>query len=139
MINNRLTISLGMLSLVLLVSCTRQPAPTTDDKKAELCTNLARFKTAVATLKSMSPNSTVGDFREAREQVKTTFDAVKTSAQAVQAAKVAALEQAYMGLDKAVGGITDNMTLAQASAAIAPAVTMVETAENQLDAGLQCP
>lgn len=139
MISNRLLSALlGVLPLVLLVGCTNQVAPTTEDKKAELCTNLAQFHTAVATLKSMSPNSTVGDFRQARDRVKTTFDAVETSAQVVQEAKIAELEQAYANLDKAVGSINDSMTIAQATASITPAVAAVEAAQKQVDAGLQC-
>jgi len=132
------TVLLSSLSFLWLASCTPQTAQTTQDAKATLCTNLAQFNTSVATLKSMSPNSTVGDFRQARDQVKTTFDAVKQSAQTVQEAKTAELEQAYQDLDKAIAGITDGMTLAQATATIAPQVAAVEAAQTQLDAGLQC-
>lgn len=140
MISNRLfQFLLAGLPLALLISCTNQSPQSTQDKKAELCTNLARFNTAVATLKSMSPSSTVGDFRQARDQVKTTFAAVKTSAQAVQEAKVAELETAYQALDNSVTSIPDTATLSQAASSIAPQVAAVEAAENQMSAGLNCP
>jgi hypothetical protein len=130
---------LAGLSLFLLVSCTSESPQSTQDKKAELCTNLARFNTAVATLKSTSPSSTVGDFRQARDQVKTTFAAVKTSAQSVQEAKVAELETAYQQLDRAMSSIPDSATLSQAEASIAPQVAAVEAAEDQMSSGLDCP
>jgi hypothetical protein len=137
--NRSFSCLLAGLSLFLLVSCTNESSQSTQDKKAELCTNLARFKTAVATLKSMSPNSTVGDFRQARDQVKTTFAAVKTSAQSVQEAKVAELETAYQALDTAVTSVPDTATLNQAAASIAPQVAAVEAAEDQVSSGLSCP
>lgn len=75
MISNRLPkCFLAALPLFLLISCSSPstpPAATTQYKKAQLCTDLANFKTSVATLRSMSPSSTVGDFKAARDQVKT--------------------------------------------------------------------
>jgi len=140
MISNRaFNFFLATLPVLFLVSCTGQSSLSTQDKKGELCTNLARFKTAVATLKSMSPSSTVGDFRKAQDQVKSTFAEVKTSAKAVQNAKAEELEKAYESLDKAVGSIPNTATLKQASTSIAPHVAAVEAAEAQMKSGLNCP
>lgn len=141
--NRAFTLSLAALPLLLIVSCTnqasQQAAPTTQDKQAELCTNLARFDTAVATLKSMSPSSTVGDFRTARDQVKTTFLDVKASASTVQTAKTAELEQAYQDLDTAISSVSDTATLNQAVQSLAPRVAAVDAAEAQMKSGLNCP
>lgn len=130
------------LPLFLLVSCTNQATQSPvsiQDKKTELCTNLARFNTAVATLKSMSPSSTVGDLKAARDQVKTTFGDVKNSASTVQNAKAEDLERAYESLDKAVTSIPDTATLSQASASVADEVAAVEAAYTQMNSGLNCP
>ncbi|MBF2046758.1 MAG: hypothetical protein IGS54_05220 [Elainella sp. C42_A2020_010] len=141
MVSNRVfSVCLAALPILLVVSCTNQtPQATTQDKKTELCTNLARLNTSVATLKSLSPSSTVSDLQAARDQVKTTFADVKTSAQAVQEAKVADLEQAYQELDKAVNAIPQTATLNQAAQSIAPQVAAVENARNQVEAGVNCP
>lgn len=143
MINRAFTFCLTTLPLLFLVSCagnsTQTQVQSTQDKQAELCTNLARFNTSVATLKSMSPSSTVGDFRAAREQVKTAFADVKTSAQAVQGAKLADLEQAYQQLDTAVSSVPDSATLNQAAQSIAPSIAAVEAAQTQTRSGLNCP
>jgi hypothetical protein len=140
MMSNRVfSFFLAALPLSLLVSCASGPAPSTQDKKAELCTNLARFKTSVATLKSMSPSSTVGDFRKAQDQVKTAFDAFKTSAVAVQGAKTADLEAAFNSLGKAVAAVPNTATLSQAAESIAPKIAAVEAAEDQIKSGLNCP
>ena len=117
MSNRVLGFFLATLPLLWLASCTSQPTQSTQstqDKKVELCTSLARFDTAVATLKSMSPSSTVGDFKTAQNQVKTTFTDVKSLASTVQDAKIADLEAAYQELDKAVAAIPNTATLNQA-------------------------
>lgn len=144
MFNQLLRFCVATLPLFLLASCANNASqPTqmqsTEDKKTELCTNLARLNTAVATLKSISPSSTVSDFRTAREQVKTAFADVKTSAQTVQEAKIADLEQAYQGLDQAIGNVSDSATLNQAAQSIAPNIAAVEAAQTQARSGLNCP
>ncbi|GAB4369810.1 MAG: hypothetical protein Kow00121_10050 [Elainellaceae cyanobacterium] len=126
------------LPLLLLAGCAGVTSQSVADQKAELCTNLARFNTAVVTLKSMGANSTVGDFRQAQEQVKLTFNEVKTSAQNVREAKVAELEQAYGELDNAVQTIPDTATLQQATASVSEQVAAVEAAQSQMQSGLNC-
>ncbi|WAL60024.1 hypothetical protein [Thermocoleostomius sinensis] len=74
----------------------------------------------MATLKSISPSSTVGDLQQARDQVRTTFNDVKQSAQTVQEAKVTELEQTYQDLDRAVSAVPKTATLAQARDSISP-------------------
>lgn len=141
MISNRaFNLFLVALPIVLLASCASEPTPTptTQDKKAALCTDLARFNTAVATLRSMSANSTVGDFRKAQEQVKTTFATVKSSAKDVQNAKAEDLERAYQSLDKAIQGIPNTATLSQAKTSVAKEIASVQAAQNQMSSGLNC-
>ncbi len=143
MLANRISkFFLATLPLFLLVSCGGQstpPAATTQDKKAQLCTDLANLKTSVATLRSMSPSSTVGDFKAARDQVKTAFGTVKTTAASVQDSKVEDLEKAQQGLDKAITNVSDKATLNQAMTSVTPQVTALQQAEAKMTAGLSCP
>lgn len=127
------------LPLFLLVSCTSESPQSIQEKQAELCAQLARFSTAVVTLKSMGPSSTVGDLRAAQDQVRTTFNDVKTTASTVKAAKAEELEQAYTQLDTTVRSIPETATLQQASESIATDVAAVEAAEAQMRSGLNCP
>jgi hypothetical protein len=133
---------LAALPLLLLASCTTQtqsPQANLQDKKTELCTNLARLNTSIATLKSLSPSSTVEDFKKAQDAVRTAYNNVKTSSQAVQEAKVTELDQAYANLDKALQAVPNTATLQQAAQSIQPQVQAVQTARDQMNAGLQCP
>lgn len=127
------------LPLMLLAACGSQAPESVVDQKAQLCTDLARFNTSVATLKSMSPSSTVSDFRAARDEVTTNFEQVKLTAQSVQEAKVAELETAYQGLDSAVQSIPETATLQQAMDSVSEQVVAVEDARAQMNADLNCP
>jgi hypothetical protein len=125
---------------MLLIGCGNQaPTQSVEDQKAQLCTDLARFNTSVTTLKSMSPSSTVSDFRAARDEVKTNFEQVKLTAQNVQEAKVAELETAYQDLDGAIQSIPETATLQEAMDSVAQQVTAVEAARTQMNADLNCP
>lgn len=135
-------ILLAALPLFLVVSCSSPstpPAATTQDQKAQLCTDLARFNTAVATLTSKGPSSTVGDFRAARDQVKTAFATVKITAASVQDSKIGDLEKAEQDLEKAIAGVPNTATLNQAVTSVTPQVKAVQTAEATMKAGLSCP
>lgn len=145
MLSNRITnILLTALPLLLLASCggnsnQSAQAPSTQDAKTEFCTKLARFDTSVATLKSMSPSSTVGDLKNAQAQVKTTFNDVKSVASNVQDAKSADLERAYQELDSAIQAVPTTATLKQASQSIAPKISAVQAAEDQMKSSVKCP
>jgi multidrug resistance efflux pump len=130
--------SLTALLLLFLASCANETTPTAAEKQAALCTDLARFRTSVASLKSLSPNSTVGDLKQAQDEVKATFNQVKTSAASVQEARVAELEQAQGELDTAIQGISDTATLQQATESVAAEVAAVEAAQVQMESSLNC-
>jgi predicted nuclease with TOPRIM domain len=131
--------SVVALPVMLLAACGNQAPESVADQKAQLCTDLARFNTSVATLKSMSPSSTVSDFRAARDEVKANFEQVKMTAQSVQEAKVAELESAYQGLDSAVQSIPETATLQEAMDSVSEQVVAVEDARAQMNADLNCP
>lgn len=142
--NRMLSFLLVTLPLLLLASCTNNAtqtteAPTTQDKKTELCTKLARFDTSVATLKSLSPSSTVGDFKNAQEQVRVAYNDVKSAASTVQDAKSADLDRAYQDLEKAMKAVPNTATLNQAANSIKPKVEAVQAAEDQMRSNVKCP
>ncbi len=130
--------SVVALPVMLLAACGGQTPPSVADQQAQLCTDLARFNTSVAALKSMSPNSTVSDFRAARDDVKANFDQVKLTSQSVQEAKIAELEAAYRNLDSAIQSVPETATLQQAMGSVTEQVVVVEDARAQMDADLNC-
>lgn len=125
---------------MMLAACGGGPAPqSVADQQAQLCTDLARLNTSVASLKSMGPSSTVSDLRAARDEVKTNFEQVQVTAQNIQEAKVSELETAYQSLDKAIQDIPESATLQQAMTSVSEQIVAVETARDQMNADLNCP
>jgi hypothetical protein len=131
--------SVVALPFMLLAACGSQAPQSVADQQAQLCTDLARLNTSVATLKSMSPSSTVNDFRAARDEVKANFEQVKLTAQNVQEAKVAELETAYQNLDKAIQDVPESATLQQAMDSVSEQIAAVEMARDQMNVDLNCP
>lgn len=132
-------VSFVALPVMLLAACGGQAPQSLADQQAQLCTDLARLNTSVATLTSMSPSSTVSDFRSARGEVKANFELVKLTAQNVKEAKVADLEAAYQDLDGAIQSIPETATLQQAKDSVSEQVTVLEAARSQMNTDLNCP
>jgi hypothetical protein len=132
-------VSFVVLPVMLLAACGGQAPQSLADQQAQLCTDLARLNTSVATLTSMSPSSTVLDFRAARGEVKANFELVKLTAQNVKEAKVADLEAAYQDLDGAIQSIPETATLQQAMDSVSEEVTVLEAARSQMNTDLNCP
>jgi hypothetical protein len=129
-------LTLIVFPLLLAVSCSNE---TTQEKTARLCTNLATLGSSVANLKSINPNSTMGEFRTAEREVKTAFGEVQTSARDVQEARLDDLQTANNNLDEAIQDIPSNATLQEAVISISDEVLAVEVAQDQLRSGLNCP
>lgn len=122
--------------LLLAVSCSNE---STQEKTAQLCTDLATLGSAVTNLKNIDPNSTVGDLRTAEREVKTAFSDVQASARDVQDARLDDLESANNNLDKAIQDVPNDATLQDATISISDEALAVEAAQAQLRSGLGCP
>ncbi|HEY9616310.1 MAG TPA: hypothetical protein V6C64_05700 [Microcoleaceae cyanobacterium] len=129
-----------MAAIVLLIAATGcgNGASNTAARQAELCQDLASLKTAVATLRSMGPNNTVKELKQARKDVDDRYEEVKKSAQAVQEAQIDDLRKARKQLETAVKKIPDKATLAQAQASIKDEVAAVDAALAQLNTSVKC-
>ncbi len=135
-------IAIALIALLCLVTgCSTNKSA--QDAQAELCENLARLKTSVATLNSMNPDSTVGDLKEAQQRVRNAFEEVKTSAQTLDSdrlktARTDELEQAHNNLDDAVNSIPDSATVSEGIASIQDEIAVMETAREQTRSAVNC-
>lgn len=131
------TIAIALiLPLLLVAGCSTEKSA--QDTQANLCENLARLKTSVATLNTMNPDSTVGDLKEAQQRVQDAFEDVTASAQPSNAARTDELEQAYNNLDNAVNSIPDSATVSEAIASIQDEIAALETAREQTRSSANC-
>lgn len=127
-----------LVFLPFLVMACDQPT-TTADLEAELCANLDQFGTALVEISQVNAQSSVSDLRTARENVAQSYQSVRESAAAVEASRLADLEAAYGAFDDTVNNISGDDTLGEAATQVQTSLANIESAREQLDAGLNCP
>lgn len=125
------------LSVLMLFGCAQ--TPTTADATAEFCQNLASLKQELASLGTLTPNSTVGEFNATRDRVKLAFDKLNRSATVLQNVKVDELKKAEENFNKTVSNISPKDTLADAADQVKQAGAQVEAARSQLSSTVSCP
>ncbi|MBE9229452.1 hypothetical protein IQ264_29020 [Phormidium sp. LEGE 05292] len=125
------------LTMTGLVSCAQKPS--VEQAKVQLCTSIAAYNQAVASLNAISGSSTVGQLKDAQKEVKKAKEAVIEAASKYQKAEVNQLKQSANKLENKIASIPDKATLAQAKQSIAPDVVAVLASVKQINSQLQCP
>ncbi|WP_088888890.1 hypothetical protein [Leptolyngbya ohadii] len=125
------------LPVLMLVGCAQ--APTTADATADFCQNLASLKQELASLGTLTPNSTVGEFNTTRDRIKIAFDKLNRSATVLQNVKVDDLKKAEENFNKTVSNISPKDTLADAATQVQQAGAEVEAARAQVSSTVSCP
>lgn len=124
------------LSFATMIGCTSPP--TMEEANAEFCTDLATLRQNMASLTAISPDSTVGQLKDAKAAVTESFRDVKDSAAQMQTIRIDKLEQAHEDLDRAINNISNNDRISEALASVQPAIAEVQAAEEELHAGAAC-
>ena len=119
----------------MLASCAQ---PSVSDVQATYCQGLANLELAVVNFQSLSAESTVKDLKQAQEQVRSAFAAVKQAASTLEDAKVEQLEQSQQNLEKAVNDIPDDATLAEALESVSDKAESVSVARQELFSSANC-
>lgn len=132
------TLSPLLLLPFLVLACDRS-TPTTADLEAQLCSNLDQFGTSLTELGQINAQSSVNDLQTARTNVAQAYQAVRDASTAVEASRTADLEAAYTNFDNTVNSISGGDTLGAAATQVQTALAEIQTAREQLDAGLNCP
>jgi uncharacterized protein YqgV (UPF0045/DUF77 family) len=128
----------SLLTIATLVGCAQQQ-PTVEQSKTALCTALATYNQAVASLEALGPSSTVGQLREAQKAVKKAQEGVSAAAANYQQIKVDTVKSSVDELERQIGKVSDKMTINQALQSIKPQVVGVKSAVQQVNSQLQCP
>ena len=81
------------LSAALLTAC--EDDKSVEEARDDLCDDLAVFHTATEGLAAIDSSSTVGELRDAQEDVASAWDDVQSSAADVDDAEIGELEAAY--------------------------------------------
>ena len=132
---NKKNIFLLGIPLLMLASCAE---PSVSDAQATYCQELTNLELAVVNFQSLSADSTVKDLKQAQEQVRSAFAAVKQAASTLEDAKVEQLEQSQQNLEKAVNDIPDDATLAEGLSSVSDKVGSVSEARQELFSSANC-
>jgi hypothetical protein len=112
--------------------------PSEEEARAALCGDLQQLETTINTFLALNAQSTIGEIRAARDDVGEAVDDVQTSAEDVDDAETAELEQAYDDFNETVDGIEDDQTAQEAVDAVRASADAVAAAEQQLFTDLAC-
>lgn len=127
--------------VVLILACAGAGCvqPSQEEAQAQLCRDLGQLGVALENMQALNATSSVGDIRDARDQVQSAMENVRTSAGKVSNIRIDDLNTAYDNLDKAVQSIPDNASVPVALQTIRPKIRDVVDARQNLTTELNCP
>jgi hypothetical protein len=124
------------LLLVLGVACDQE---STAEKQEDLCTEISQLNSAVTSLEDLGPTATVGQLKDAQDEVEEQAEDVRRAFRSLEESKEGDLDQAVDNLQSSVRDISNDDTIAQAKAAIAQDLAAVRVAWEQLGTRYGCP
>lgn len=114
-------VALPVLAVALAVTLGACQNQSSTDEAAELCTALTSFNAAALQLGAMGPTSTIEEYQAAVSNATAAAADVKGHAGDLHKARADELSAAWDTYTSAVGDISDEATLRQASAGVATA------------------
>ena len=132
---NKKNIFLLGIPFLMLASCAETSV---SDAQATYCQELANLEIAIVNFQGLSADSTVKELKQAQEQVRSAFAAVKQAASTLEDAKVEQLETSQQNLEKAVKDIPDDATLVEALTSVSDKVGSVSEARQELFSSANC-
>ena len=133
-----LNASLKLFALALIPVLAACGAPSVEDAEASLCQDLNGLAGSLSNLAQLNAQSTVKELETAKQDVVKAYQAVQSSADTVEAARMDNLETAYNDFDNTVSSISGRDTLGEAAVTINTAAEGVATARQQLYSSLNC-
>lgn len=133
----RLIFSLGVSAALALSlsACSSDP----EENETKACDAYAAYVGAVTEARvSLSSSSSVGEIREARDNVADKYEDLQSALDDVEQDRINALETSWNSYTDAVDDVDSDLTVPQAADELAPAVDQLEQAQADLGASLDC-
>jgi hypothetical protein len=105
------------LALVMLVGFVGR-GPSISQAQSNYCADLAAYGKAVVDLRAIDQNSTVEELKDAQKAIQTSWEKLRNSGQALRQARLDVVEDSFNELEQTINRVSDNATLAEASAEI---------------------
>jgi len=119
-----ISIVIGLLILLPIVSCSSNSAASTPTAQEQLCTNLHDLQDSLNALLDRGSNESMSDFTAKWNQVKADLNDVKIAAQPVATSSTQTLSTAFASLTQAIQG-------AKSATSVSVALTQIQTAAKQ--------
>jgi outer membrane murein-binding lipoprotein Lpp len=130
-----LILILAALALLALAGCASQ---TPEEATAEFCASLQAFDDSVKQLEQITPDNTVGEVNQAREEVADAWQQVTRSAENLTEVRVESIENTWKNLEQTIGAISNRDTIAEAAASVTASAAAVRAAVDEVGS-VTCP
>ncbi|MCB0878435.1 MAG: hypothetical protein KDC46_05585 [Thermoleophilia bacterium] len=109
-----------------------------DDAERALCADLATLKANVTTLTELDADSSVAEFKQARQNVRDSWHDVQDSAANLGDDRFDAYKDAWDDFDDTIGKVDDDASLKDAVGSLQDAADEVDAAGQELGSGIDC-
>jgi len=136
----KITAILAAIAAISMVTASTANAAQEKDakKQQEVCANMNTLDAAISNLERIGPQSTVGDLKQAGDNVRKSYDTFIKSAESYAKPQADNLNNMINELRTSVKNIPESMTLSQARESVSGDVTQVRMAAAQLEHKLDC-
>ncbi|MGC0270284.1 hypothetical protein ACPROK_12020 [Glutamicibacter soli] len=134
-IKSALALAFGASLALSATACSSSPA----ENEADACTAYNDFVAAVAGVQAtVDGSSSVGEIREAREKVATTYKELEGNLDKVSADRKQALADSWEQLNKKIEDLDKDLSVPEAKAAISDELAALKTAQTSANTDLKC-
>src|SRR5690606_35269900 len=135
----RFLILLLLLCLPLLTAgCNLEQAPTLGDAKQAVCQSLVALREGTTRLTTISPDTTVAELRNVRNNLNTLVEAARTANTVMQSQAITDMVDAYGNFSRTLDGLNPDQRVGDAASSLQTYAANIVSALNQAYDSLAC-
>lgn len=135
----RFLILMLLLCLPLLAAgCNLEQAPTLGDAKQAVCQSLVALREGTTRLTTISPDTTVAELRNVRNNLNTLVEAARTANTVMQSQAITDMVDAYGNFSRTLDGLNPDQRVGDAAASLQTYSTNIVSALNRAYDSLSC-
>ncbi len=130
-----------MLLLCLPLSaagCNLEQAPTLGDAKQAVCQSLVALREGTTRLTTISPDTTVAELRNVRNNLNTLVEAARTANTVMQSQAITDMVDAYGNFSRTLDGLNPDQRVGDAASSLQTYAANIVSALNQAYDSLAC-
>lgn len=128
------TLAAVALASFVAAGCGESPK----DAKQVLCADLSTLKSNINTLAQMNGDTSVGEFRQARKNVKESWVDVKNSAENLGNVRMQKVDDAWDDVENLIDDVDDAKSLSEAQAKLNASLDAYDQARKDVGAKIDC-